>query len=129
MNARATRARSGRLRGTSRRTHRCTAGSATRVKPETPPAGPIRGNADGAHRPPQLCTPAVVTVHTDRPCGTDARPLTSVSAGSWPPGRADSVRVTCPTCADGITPPDAVGTTQDHRDDMPATRRRRAMYS
>src|SRR5208282_1460162 len=35
----------------------------------------VRGNADGAHRPPQLCIPTVVTVHTDRPTGTDARPL------------------------------------------------------
>ena len=31
------------------------------------PSVAVRGNADGAHRPPQLCTPTVLTVHTDRP--------------------------------------------------------------
>jgi hypothetical protein len=42
-----------------------------------PPPRPVRGrpwNADGAHRPPQLRTPTVVTAHTDRLDGTDARP-------------------------------------------------------
>ena len=39
------------------------------------PSVAVRGIADGVHRPPQLCTPTVVTVHTDRPCSTDARPL------------------------------------------------------
>ena len=46
--------------------------------PKTPPARPsvaVRENADGAHRPSQLCTPTVVTLHTDRPCSTDARLL------------------------------------------------------
>ncbi len=41
----------------------------------------------------------------------------------------DSVRATCLTCADGTTPPDVAGTTQNHRDDTPTTRRHRAMYS
>src|ERR1700760_3518393 len=39
------------------------------------PSVAVRETADGVHRPPQLCTPTVVTVHTDRPCSTDARPL------------------------------------------------------
>jgi len=39
------------------------------------PSVAVRGIADGVHRPPQLCTPTVVTVHTDRPYSTDARPL------------------------------------------------------
>jgi hypothetical protein len=39
------------------------------------PSVAVRGNADGAHRPSELCTPTVRTVHTDRPNSTDARPL------------------------------------------------------
>jgi hypothetical protein len=39
------------------------------------PSVAVRETADGVHRPPQLCTPTVVTVQTDRPCSTDARPL------------------------------------------------------
>src|SRR6201987_1684827 len=53
---------------------------------DTPLARAVRGrgNADGAHRPPQLCTPTVVTVHTDRPYSTDARPL-CVRGPLWVP--------------------------------------------
>jgi hypothetical protein len=63
-----------------RRGHRgCTPGSAVHRKPgkrgQRGPSVAVRETADGAHRPPQLCTPTVVTVHTDRPCSTDARPL------------------------------------------------------
>jgi hypothetical protein len=46
------------------RTRGCTLDSAARVKPDTPPAWPVRGRprkADGVHRPPQLCTPTVQT--------------------------------------------------------------------
>ena len=49
--------------------------ASSRTRRQRGPSVAVRGNADGAHRPPQLCTPTVVTVHTDRPCGTDARPL------------------------------------------------------
>jgi hypothetical protein len=56
-----------------------TPGSAVHPTPEKRgqrgPSVAVRGIADGVHRPPQLCTPTVVTVHTDRPCSTDARPL------------------------------------------------------
>jgi hypothetical protein len=43
----------------------------------TPQARPVRGrpwNADGAHRPPQLCTPTVLTMRTGRPNRAGARP-------------------------------------------------------
>jgi len=57
---------------------RCTPGSAFTESPENAVSAAlvaVRGIADGVHRPPQLCTPTVVTVHTDRPCSTDARSL------------------------------------------------------
>ena len=84
MNARATRARSGRLRGTSRppggHADARPLGDPRQAgkRPQQGPSVAVRGNADGAHRPPQLCTPTVVTVHTDRPCSTDAVRYASV---------------------------------------------------
>ena len=58
---------------------RCTPGSAFTESPgkcgQRGPSVAVRGIADGVHRPPQLCTLTVVTVHTDRPCSTDTRPL------------------------------------------------------
>ncbi len=41
----------------------------------------------------------------------------------------DTVRATRLTCPDGTTPPGAAHTTQNYPDDMPTTRRHRAMYS
>jgi hypothetical protein len=38
---------------------------------DTPPARPVRGRPWKRRR----CTPTATTVHTDRPCSTDARPL------------------------------------------------------
>ena len=55
-----------------------------RFKPRTRrwrgPSVAVRGNADGAHRPPQLCTPTVVTAYTDRPYSTDPVRYASVDS-------------------------------------------------
>jgi hypothetical protein len=49
----------------------CTPGSAVHLQAEKRgqrgPSVAVRETADGVHRPPHLCTPTVVTVHTDRP--------------------------------------------------------------
>ena len=50
-------------------------GSAVALCRQRGPSVAVRGKADGAHRLPQLCTPTVVTMHTDRPYSADARPL------------------------------------------------------
>jgi hypothetical protein len=85
--ARPGRPRLGEPRGPPGRPHmEGTPGSAAPLKPghaastarpwpsvESPTVHTDRRNC--AHRPPQLCTPTVVTVHTDRPYSTDARPL------------------------------------------------------